>query len=196
MAEIYNFFGNICDYLRENYWEASFGYYRNFEIDLGYITMGQLIFLIMGAFIAAAIVAYVQKNVVGSLVHALIRKEARDESTACTLGELGLARSLPVRLSLRRRDSALRKVVRYVGERCQEADGRLPAPVDVIDYENARFYIPPALTARAEVRFSREGSDGRALALAILFFSVLAFVLIRFLPAVLGWADNLISLLG
>ncbi len=196
MAEIYNFFGNICDYLRENYWEAPFGYYRSFEIDLGFITMGQLVFLIMGAFIAAAVIMYVQKNVIGSLVHALLREKAMDEDSARSLGELGLSRNLLVRHALRRRDSALRKVVRYVGEEARREDGTLRASVDVIDYARARFYIPPALCDRAAIRFSREGTDGRALVLAILFFFVLAFVLIRFLPAVLGWADNLMSLLG
>ena len=196
MAEIYNFFGSICDYLRENYWEAPFGYYRNFSLENNFFTLGQFVFLLMAAFIAAAVAAYIQKNVVGSLVHELLRAEASDEDTARTLGELGLSRNFFVRNALRRRDSALRRVVRYVGEEELDENGAPRPPVDVIDYENARFYIPPALSDRAAIRFSREGTDMRALVLAILFFVVLAFVLIRFLPAVLGWADNLISLLG
>ena len=30
MAEIYNFFGDIWDYLRETYFEADLGSYKNF----------------------------------------------------------------------------------------------------------------------------------------------------------------------
>ncbi len=194
MSNVYNFFGRIFDYLRETYWEAPFGYYRNFDLNNGFLTMGQIVFLLAAAGIAAAVVMYIEKNIVGSLVHRLLAAEASDEEHAKTLGELGLSRNFFVKWALRRRDSALRRVTRYVGEEVRDENGALRPPRDIIDYQNARFYIPEALRGRAEVRFSREGSGKGALAVAVLFFVVFAFVLIRILPTVIGWLDALLSL--
>ncbi len=194
MANVYNFFGSIADYFRETYWEAPFGYYRNFTLENGFFSLGQFVFLLMAALMLASVAVYLQKNVVGSLVHRLLREEACDEASAKTLGALGLSRNFLVRRALRRRDSALRRVVRYVGEEVRDEEGRLRPVRDSIDYENARFYVPEALRVRAEVRFSREGNDLRALFVALAVFFVAAFVLIRVLPTVFSWADALLSL--
>ena len=67
---------------------------------------------------------------------------------------------------------------------------------DIIDYENARFYIPEHLAAHASVRFDKRGSGARALIISALACIVAAVVLIRFLPVLLHWADDLITLMS
>lgn len=200
MAELYNFFGDIFDYLRETYWEADFGVYRNFNIKLPGITLGQFILFVMfGCVIAAVCVTY-QRRYLGSLVRGLYAREAFDESTACTLADLGLEKKRLLRFELCRPQTVLRKSMRYVGEGepiDTDAKGRIRYRTrEVLDFENARFYLPEGLRERAIIRFSEKGNGWKSILLALLFALVGSLFLIRFLPTLFSWADSLISALN
>lgn len=197
MAEIYNFFGDIWDYLRETYFEADLGSYKNFSVTTQGVTIAQIVFSLFVGFILAASLVVYQRAYLGRMVRRLLERKAQDDASALTLQELGLKRSFLIRYTLRHRDAPLRKVVRYAGETRPDAEnsGRGLRMTDRIDYETARFYIPENLQAHAEVRFRSKGTDGRALVIAILVCLLLALLLIRFLPVVLRLADDLITAL-
>lgn len=193
MAEIYNLFGDIFDYLRETYFEADFGYYQNFDLHFLGFSLSQLILGLTFGFILAAIAAVYQKGLLGRFIRALLAAQASDEASARSLSDLGLKRSLAIRSALRHRDSALRKLVRYAGEEREEDDPRKPRMTDDLDYERVRFYIPENLQVRAAVRFNGKGTNLRSLILVVIAALIVAALLIRFLPVVLGWADQLIT---
>ena len=129
MAEIYNFFGDIWDYLRETYFSVDFGEYRNFDLGNHGATLAQIIFAMMVGISLAAFVIVYERRYLGRVVRALLKSEAQDEESAKTLEELGCQRMAFVKHSLRRRDSALRKLVRYVGEPDEHDD--LPDEVTI-----------------------------------------------------------------
>lgn len=219
MAEIYNFFGDICDYIRETYLEVDFGSYKNFTITTQGTTLSQIIIGILLGCMLASFAVVIQRTYLGRMVRGLLKAEAHDEDSALTLSELGLGHSGLIRYSLRSRTSALRKVVRYVGEVREEDedenaddyddyyyadDGtrvsrkhkKTLQMTDTIDYERARFYIPEQLEAHAAVRYDARGTGIRALFLSAISYIALAVILIRFLPVLFRWADDLITLLS
>ena len=205
MAEIYNFFGDIFDYLRETYFEVDFGTYQNFDIGTYAGSLSGIIFAVMLGIVLASCAVFIERRYLGALVRALVKDEARDEESAKTLADLGLRPNFLLKNALRRRDSALRKLVRYAGEPSEEED--LPEEVtgrekkrliftEMLDFSTTRFYIPPALCDRATIRYNEKGSDFRSLVLTVLIAIVGSGVLIRFLPVVFHVADNMITWFG
>lgn len=206
MAELYNFFGDIFDYIRETYLEVDFGSYKNFTVTTQGATLSQIIFgILFGCMLASFAVVY-QRSYLGRMVRGLLSREAHDEASALTLADLGLAHSGLIKYTLRSRSTPLRKVVRFVGEEREEEEyngtrvsrnaKNAPQMTDVIDFENTRFYIPKHLAAHAEVRFDKKGSGARALIVSALACIVAGVVLIRFLPVLLHWADDLITFMS
>lgn len=203
MAEIYNFFGDIWDYLRETYFTVDFGSYHNFNLGNHGATLAQMILGMMIGISLAAIVIVYERRHLGRVVRALLKSEAQDEESAKTLAELGCGRLALIKHSLRRRDSALRKLIRYVGEPDEEDD--LPEEVtgkrekkrlvltEMIDFSTARFYIPPALRDRAAIRYEEKGSDLRSLLLTVVVCIVAGGLLIRLLPVLLRVTDNILT---
>lgn len=63
-----------------------------------------------------------------------------------------------------------------------------------LDFAVARFYIPEELKYRAENRYDKRGSGVLSVLLTLLLSVLLAALLCRFLPSLVGFADNLISL--
>lgn len=203
MAEIYNFFGDIWDYLRETYFSVDFGKYHNFDLGNHSTTLAQMILGMMIGISLAAIVIVYERQHLGCVARALLKAEAQDEESAKTLAELGCEWMILVKRSLRRRDSALRKLIRYVGE--PDEQDELPDEVtgkrekkrlvltEMIDFSTTRFYIPPALRDRAAIRYEEKGSDWRALVLTVVVCIVGGGLLIRLLPVLLRVADNVLT---
>lgn len=200
MAHIYNFFGDIFDYLRETYWEADFGYYENFDLRISGITLGQLIIFAMLACLFASLCVSYQRTYLGRLVRALYEREAFDEASALSLADLGLAKKSLLKLELGRPQTVLRKSIRYVGEgepRYVDARGRVHYRTrEVIDFENTRFYLPEGLRERAIIRFSGKGNGAKSFLLSILIAVVGTALLIHFLPALFSLADSILSAIG
>ena len=100
MAEIYNFFGDIWDYLRETYFSIDFGEYRNFDISgygttLAQITLGVIIgisgllglavdtnFLIIAAFASCTVIFVYPLFLLGTVTPSLVKyaMESMDDS--------------------------------------------------------------------------------------------------------------------
>lgn len=203
MAEIYNFFGDIWDYLRETYWEVDFGSYRNFSLG-GYGTsLAQIITAIMlGCILASAVMLY-ERRYLGGFIRKLLAVEAGNEESAKTLKELGYAKNGVLKMSLRSRDSAVRKLVRYTGEEHEDVspvgEGAKPARQkmrDDIDFEAARFYIPADLRNRAAVRYEAKGTNLRSFLLTVVVCLVGGALIIQILPVFFRLIDNVMTWLG
>lgn len=200
MSELYNFFGNIFDYLRENFWEADFGRYENFDLHIPGVTLGQLVLFGMLACLLAALAGAYQRSYLGAMVRELYAREAFDESHACTLAELGLEKKRLLRFELSRPQTVLRKSIRYVGEgepSYTDARGRVHYRTrEVLDYQNTRFYLPEGLRERAAIRFSGKGSSKGAFFLTVACAIVGGIVIIKFLPPLFSLADAILSAWG
>lgn len=200
MAELYNFFGNIVDYLRENFWDADFGEYQNFKLRIPGVTLGQLVLFGMLACLFAAIAAAYQRGYLGALVRALNAREAFDESSACTLADLGLDKKRLLRCELSRPQTVLRKSIRYVGEgepSYTDEKGRVHYRTrEVLDYENTRFYLPEGLRDRAVIRFSGRGATKGAFVLTVACAFVGGILIIKLLPPIFAMADAILSAWG
>lgn len=194
MAEIYNFFGDIWDYLRETYFEVDFGYYQNFSLGNGLgLTLSQWVFaMLCGFWLASALVVY-EKQYQGRVVRALIAHGACDETTSKTLEEIGIRPSGLLLRTLARRDSALRRVVRLCGAEEEAGAPRGKGMRDPLDPKTARFYIPTALQTHAEVRYASKGTGVRTLALAFIASLAAAVLVLRLLPIVLSAADSVMT---
>lgn len=205
MAEIYNFFGDIWDYLRETYFTVDFGSYRNFDLGTAGATLAQIIIAIMLGICIAACAIYYERQHLGRPVRALLSAAAQDEESAKTLAELDCRCSLFIRHNLRRRDSSLRKLIRYVGEPEDEEEEmpaateapkrkkRAPVMTEMLDFATVRFYIPPALCDRAALRYQTKGNGLRALLLTVVICVVGGGLLIRLMPVLLRVTDNILT---
>ena len=200
MAEIYNFFGDIVDYLRERYWEADFGHYENFDFRIPGVTLGQLVIFAMLACLVAAAAAAYQRTYRGQIVRALYAREAFDEASALSLPDLGLGRKRLLCFELSRPQTVLRKSMRYVGESehaFTDARGRVHYRTrERLDFTTTRFYLPEGTRERAAIRFSGKGSDGKSFLLTVLIAIVGGILLIRFLPTLFSFADGILSAIG
>ena len=204
MAEIYNFFGDIWDYLRETYFEVDFGTYRNFSLDSAGATISQLVFALMIGCILASALAVYERRYLGGFVRALLSRGAEDEQSALTMTELGYGKSFALRRTLSRRDSGLRRVIRFAGEEREdvlpeELGGRAITQIvmkDEIDPKATRFFVPAELRPRAETRYDAKGS-GIGSFFAIVAISLIGgAVLIRLLPVFFRLIDNTMTWLG
>ena len=105
-------FEQIFQYLDEYYFSASLGSYDNFEIESTFTLLVIIGGLCFGMFIAS-VAAVIQKKHVGKMARALLAQEANSPESAKTLDELGLSRSVFVKMSLSSA-SVLRKTVSVV----------------------------------------------------------------------------------
>ena len=200
MAEIYNFFGDIWDYLRETYFEVDFGSYRNFSLDGFGATLSQIVFAVMIGCILASAVAVYERRYLGGFVRALIARGAQDEQNALTMADLGYTKGFMLKNTLSRRDSGLRRVLRFVGE---EREDVIPEELggsakdklvmrDEIDPQKTRFYVPAELLPRYDAKGSGIGS----FLLIVVVCLVGGAVVLRLLPVFFRLIDNTITWIG
>ena len=148
--------------------------------------------LLLGS-IAASVLALYTRKVQGRFIRELLRRECFAPERALTLHEAGMFCSLAVRRELSQQGALARLT------RCVEADGydaqAAKKPFSP-DFTTAHFYIPEDLKYRAELRYSRRGFGWPHLLAVVVLGLLAAFLLCRYLPALLGFADWLISALG
>ncbi len=201
MAGIYNFFGDIWDYLRETYWEVDLGTYDNFSLGSLGAMLPQIVLAIMIGIILASAVMLYERQYIGGFIRKLLTAEANNEEKAVSLADTGYGKSAVMKSMLRRRDTAVRKLVRFTGERREEptpyAGGRQKLQMkDDIDFASARFYIPEELAARAAVRYEAKGNSWGAFVLTVIASLVGAAVLLRILPVFFSFIDSVVGWLG
>ena len=198
MAGIYNFFGDIWDYLRETYWEVDLGTYDNFSLGSLGAMLPQIVLAIMIGIILASAAMLYERRYIGGFVRKLLAAEAKNEDTAISLADTGYGKSALMKRILRRRDTAVRKMVRFAGEEREEYDPRTAGKSklqmkDDIDFASARFYVPEELAARAAVRYELKGNSWGAFILTVVASLVGAAVLLRILPVFFSFIDSVIG---
>ena len=156
--------------------------YTNFVIDAGTrTTIRNVIVGFAIGILLAAVYAFYQKNVPGLLVHALLRAEAFSPETARTAEELGLSKNFFVWFELKH-NAMLKRVVCCVA----------PAETEN-ETSTAAYYIPEELKYRAEVRYEKKGNGPMALIFTAVATVLMAILLIRLAPSLIGIIDNLIK---
>ena len=157
--------------------------------------------IFVGIVIGAAASIY-NKRVIGSFVRALIQGGATMPDSAMTVSETGFRRNLFVRMSLRR-GGALRKLVYCANEPAEIPAEKVSALRrffafsnefhEKLDMNAAKFYIPGDLTARAEIRYEKKGTDLFSLLITVLVFLVVVYISLKFIPELIGMLDSLIT---
>lgn len=107
-------FEQLYQYLNEYYFSSSLGSHDNFNIHSVTALVVMVGGLCFGLFLAS-VVAVVQKRHVGKMARTLLSLEANSPESAKTLRELGLSRSILVKMSLSHA-SPLRKIISVVEE--------------------------------------------------------------------------------
>lgn len=202
----------LWQYFRDRYFTVDMGRYEHLELGSGsLINISHVILGLFAGVIIAAMFASYDKNKLGGFVRKLVREQCLSAETAKTLSELGYdaARGLGIRSSLKH-GSVLRRVVHCVERDAHEADVAaaraayvekmgsekgFDAPLFVMDFETAHFYIPDEEHYRAEVRFEEKGSGWRALLLVIVVSVICAVLICFFLPEILQMVDNMLGIL-
>ncbi len=166
--------------------------YTNFEFGEGSLSLQIIIFGIFIGVLIASFSAIFIKTTLGKMVRALLEREAYTPESAQTLAACGLERHFFVRCALRR-GYTLRRVVRCVEEEnlSDPAEGkreRLP------DLSVCHFYIPEKDRYAAEMRFSEKGSGYGTFFFVLLGCAIAIFLIFAFLPQLLTFFDNVISI--
>ena len=197
----------MLEYFSQRYFTVEFGNYENFSISSNAGVMARnLILALAFGFIAAILMTAYTRVHLGGFVRKLIKAECTSPESAKTLYELGFFRSVSIRSALKR-GSVLRMAVRYCTPEDRAAaraaispeEGEsAPTPTarqlsEKIDFLKDGFYIPEELRIRAEIRFESRGSGWLPVLGAVAAIAVVAAVFCWFLPDVVQFADNLIT---
>ncbi|MGI6203281.1 MAG: hypothetical protein ACOYID_07765 [Eubacteriales bacterium] len=141
--------------------------------------------------IAASFMAVYNRHVPGKIVRLLYSREAHSPADSLTLEELGVAKNLLIRWSLRR-GSSLLKVVHEFDPFAGNAALRAANPKSrKRNLRLLRFYIPPEVHERAEFMYIREGTS---LLMALISVAVFLGVVFFCLVAIPGLIDLLTAL--
>lgn len=198
----------LLEYFNTTVFGLEFGVYDNFSVEsgLGATVRSVILGLMLGTIFAGALMYYT-KNVHGKFIRALIKNECFSPEKAMTLRETGMFRSPSVRRELAK-DGVLSKLTKRVcansvAKPTETADGgevtgaeTAPAEESPVDFLSDRFYIPEELKYKAEVRYDKSGSERFPFVITVIACVILAFLLCRFMPTLLGLADWLISALA
>lgn len=158
--------------------------YVNFDFGGGdMINIQVIVFgIFVGVFLASVYMVYV-KNIVGAFVRKLLAEDCLAEEKAKTLEELGFARNPFVRYALR--GSLLASTVVHLQD--EPMPGEETAPP-------TRYYIKEEKKYVAEMRFNARGSGVPTLLFVLLISVICIFVIFGFLPQILRFVDNTISI--
>lgn len=184
----------LVEYLGSTVFHVEFSTYENFSLSggIGGTVRNIILGLMVGTALAAGMMFYT-RNVQGRFVRALLKGESFSPERAMTLRETGMFRNTSVRRELSR-SGVLSKLTRCVEE--ENFDSSASKKPFEPDFMTAHFYIPEDLKYRAEVRYDRKGSGLPQLVLTVVACLVVAVVLCRFLPSLLGLADWLMTALA
>ena len=179
--------------------------YVNFDFGSGsMVNIRVIIFgIFIGVLVASLYMVYV-KNIVGAFVRKLLAEDCLSRDKAKTLSELGFERNPFVKLALR--GSLLASTVVHVegksATEVKDAEGEESAPDEegaVISQGESlpaatRYYIEEEKKYAAEMRFHARGSGWPTILFVLLVSVICIFVIFGFLPQILRFVDNTISI--
>jgi len=211
----------LFQYLNEYYFSAALGSYDNFDIDSVTAPVAILGGLCLGMFLASLCIV-IQKKHIGKMARALLTLEAHDKETAKTLSELGLNKSVFIKMSLSS-PGVLRKLVTVVdgnevftyldelaaaypdykektkkegeekGEKSETPIPKRRFRLRKLNFDTARFFIVPEAKERAYFHFKEKDSSWWTVLLSFVIFTALFFICLRLLPILVKMLDVSIS---
>ena len=191
----------LWEYFINRYINPPLPYFNNISNRLEAWTVVLGIACVFIGIIAAGVFLVVYKRMLGALPKALFDLGALSEESAVVPREIGLKIPALLRFSLRHTTSPLRRYIRYVGQKDVTFEEQLMidkakkgrATPDV-DFRSASIYLVNDRKEECLRRFSLSGSDGKSLAILISVFTVLFFVVCRFLPDLMLIFDGILGL--
>lgn len=141
----------------------------------GNTTLASILWPLVAGVILAACAVFFNKQTVGKFVKKLFDAQANDADSAKSLSDLGLQKSVILKLALHP-DSTLRKMVRSA----PAEDASAPE----------RFYIPEETAYRAEVTYNPDGSSVLTIVIAIVMFIAVAMILMTVIPDLVQMVSN------
>lgn len=166
------------------------------------LSLELIVWSIFGGIVIGALASIYNKRVIGSFVRALIKGGATMPDSAMTISETGFRRNVFVKMSLRS-GGALRKLVYCANEPADIPAEKVSALRrffafseefhEKLDMSTAKFYIPDDLTARAEIRYEKKGTDLFSFLITVLVFLVVVYLSLKFIPELLGMLDSVIT---
>lgn len=194
----------LLQYFRDTYFTVSFPPYRYLSLSENSGSFAQsVIFSFVIAMVLAVILAQWIKTSSGKMVRCLLQEEIHTPEDSKTLFELGCFRSVAVRYELKY--GQLRKVVACKEQELlchseyEQASEELPKKHENnefrLDFKTAHFYIPSELKQRAELRYAKPRFGWLPVLLVIILAPILAALLCTFLPDILQFIDNIISMM-
>lgn len=153
-------------------------------------TLAFVIFaFLIGIVLACALMLW-QIKVPGRLVRALIAAGANAPERAIGAEQLGMHSERTLRFLLKD-TGALSKYVRVLPVK-QIKRGKRSYP----EYMSAKYYLAPQTEHRAALRYEAKRASVPALIAAIVFFSILAVVLLTVIPDLLQMLNNFLEIIG
>lgn len=158
-----------------------------------------LLFMVIALCVACFFINYRRAQMQG-VIKQLIRHSAKDEASAKTLREIGLADSPAIRRALSGWGSRLTKIVGRVGEKTYtyEEYKKLSkqkggVPKEVIDFADARFYIRQTQADRARFILDNYGTSTiRTVLYCVLFLAVYCCVVLA-MPEILSLINDFLG---
>lgn len=180
--------------------------YENFTFKNPTTTLPIIIWGIYAGFVIAGILSYYNKNYLGAVVRALVKKGANSPENALTFDEAAIKGSL-----LRRRavfgDNALSKYVKIANsEECRYPTKKENGFVRFLrrffgreqknkyDAKKAKLYVLEEKRIQAELRYTEKGTTVLEITIGIVAAFVVAVAVTVCIPYILELVDSVITL--
>ena len=203
----------LWQFWEEKYFHFDMGNYENLGLGGGanYITIPQMIAMMLIGVIIAAFASIFNKRVLGDFVRMMLQYEATSPENAKTLEEFGYFRNSTIRQALRRNPS-LRRVVHCVEEEefardvekqraayeeRRASDKSLPPfiePTYKMDVTTAHYYIAEKDKYMADVKFEKRGTNWFTFGIVVVCCLALMVVTLYLLPDVFQYMDNFVGM--
>ena len=144
-----------------------------------------LVWALFIGFVIASFMIFYHKRIIGSFVRALLEKQASSPESALSIYDLGFGKNTFIRNALRS-DTTLRRLVWELDDNMQKReDGVIySARSNMLDINNAKFYIPEENRIRAELRYSAKGTDVFTIIIAVVLFMAIAYAALLLIPMI------------
>ena len=165
-----------------------------------------IIWGIYAGFVIAGILSYYNKNYLGAVVRALVKKGATSPENALTFDEAGVKGSA-LRCNAVFGENALAKYVKIANpEECAVAEKQESAFVRGLrkffcvekkkkyDSKKAKLYVLEEKRIQAELRYTAKGTSAFEIIIGIIAAFVVAVVAIISIPYILDLVDSVITL--
>lgn len=194
------FFEKAWEAINSFLWGRSGAEYENFSFSSPMLTLNAFIVAIALGFIIASGVMMYKRRVLGKLVRALAKAEAKDAESARSLSELGLSGSFAIKFSLKHgslgkllrsaeKDAHDEKMRALISGEGKKNKGEKIKPYAAVP-EKDRYYISEEEKDKMTSLFREGGSSVLSFALTVVLTVAAAAVMIKLVPYLISMLDG------